>query len=559
MNNTSDFIIGNGVLTRYTGPGGDVVIPDGVTRIGNRAFYECRNLTSITIPDSVTTIGDGVFWECSSLMSVDIPDSVTIIGYSAFSGCSNLTSVTILGSVTTIGKEAFRGCRNLTSVTIPDSVTIIGNRVFYECRNLTSITIPDSVTTIGKEVFWGCRNLTSVTIPDSVTIIGNRVFYECRNLTSITIPDSVTTIGKEAFRGCRNLTSITIPDNVTTIGFGAFCDCENLTVYWAGSGNVGAEAFNGIHCAVLPRVPFAQFDAASTRRAAILGFLQNTDRYTDEAIRTAYCKYAIRQRKQLLTHIFAEDQVLALLFYAEQQKITAANFETEYMTPASAANATECVAFLLDWSRTHISQEDVDQQLERELLKDPFNAADMKKLWSYGPLDDGTLMLTSYKGDAQEVFVPERIGKKSVTMLGDHVFSTSTASGADKPAPRRAALEQIHSVMIPDSILHIGEGAFSGCTGLTEITIPDRVTILSENLFRGCTGLTNVTLPQTLKKIRANAFKDCTALTDIALPGTITSIGRNVFKGCANLVIHGPAGRKAAAYAEKHQIPFVAE
>ncbi len=129
----------------------------------------------------------------TNIKSVIIENGVTTIGEYAFYYCTGLTSVTIPNSVTTIGQYAFSNCTVLTSVTIGNSVTSIGNNVFYNCRSLTSITIPDSVTTISNYAFMDCTSLTSVTIGNSVTSIGNGAFYNCTGLTSITIPDSVTT------------------------------------------------------------------------------------------------------------------------------------------------------------------------------------------------------------------------------------------------------------------------------------------------------------------------------------------------------------------------------
>ena len=91
MSNPSDFVIENGVLTEYVGPGGDVVIPEGVTSIGGGAFWCCSSLTGVTIPEGVTSIGNLACFGCSSLTSVTIPDSVTSIGKDAFYGCYALT------------------------------------------------------------------------------------------------------------------------------------------------------------------------------------------------------------------------------------------------------------------------------------------------------------------------------------------------------------------------------------------------------------------------------------------------------------------------------------
>ena len=117
-----------------------IIIGDGVTTIGNRAFSYCSHLTSVTIPNSVTTIGGGAFEDCRSLTSVTIPNSITTIEQSAFSGCRSLTSVTIPNSVTTIGQSAFNSCTNLQKVHIGDSVKAIGRYAFYNCTSITQIS-----------------------------------------------------------------------------------------------------------------------------------------------------------------------------------------------------------------------------------------------------------------------------------------------------------------------------------------------------------------------------------------------------------------------------------
>ena len=118
----------------------NVVIEDGVTSIGNYAFWSCSSLTSITIPKSVTSIGANAFERCSSLTSITIPDSVISIGASVFEECRNLSSITLSNNITSIGNWAFHGCP-LTSITIPDSVTSIGAMAFYSCSNLQTISL----------------------------------------------------------------------------------------------------------------------------------------------------------------------------------------------------------------------------------------------------------------------------------------------------------------------------------------------------------------------------------------------------------------------------------
>lgn len=156
----SDFIIENGVLVTYNGDSTDVVIPKGVTAIGDSAF-SAKDLTSIVIPDGVTRIGK---WALNrkSLTSVTLPDSVTTIDEQAFYLCEQLTSVELSDNLTTIGNSAFSACKKLTSIDIPDGVTSIGYGAFMQCYDLTSITIPASVTSWGYSVFASCTSLTDI-------------------------------------------------------------------------------------------------------------------------------------------------------------------------------------------------------------------------------------------------------------------------------------------------------------------------------------------------------------------------------------------------------------
>jgi len=199
-----------------------VVIEFGVTRIGNLAFCDCGNLSSIIIPNSVTSIGSMMtFGGCESLPSIAIPSSVTSLFGSAFGGCKSLTSIDVDSNNNNYASEdgiLFNKNKSILiycpegktgDYVIPNSVTKIESSAFAGCESLISITIPNSVIKIESATFGGCTSLTSITLPNSIISIGNQSFGDCTSLPSIIIPGSVTKIESGAFFRCTNLTLIT--------------------------------------------------------------------------------------------------------------------------------------------------------------------------------------------------------------------------------------------------------------------------------------------------------------------------------------------------------------
>ena len=229
---TPNFTITAGVVSSGSSCAGAVVIPAGVTSIGDWAFAFQSALTSITIPASVTSIGNFAFYDAIALTSITIPASVTSIGNSAFSGPISLTSVTFAegSTLTSIGDHAFYGATALTSITIPASVTSIGEMAFSSGA-LTSITFDgtSTLTSIGNSAFNSARSLTSVTIPASVTSIGDWAFANATLLTSVYFLGDAPTGGDRPFNGVAAGAKAYIKSGAT--GFEDICDVwNNLTV-----------------------------------------------------------------------------------------------------------------------------------------------------------------------------------------------------------------------------------------------------------------------------------------------------------------------------------------
>ena len=225
-----------------------VVIKDGVTSIGNFAFYNCKSLTSITIPDSVTSIELAAFNNCNNLTSITIPDSVTSIGDSAFELCNKLSSITLSNNITSIGNWAFHGCP-LTSITIPDSVTSIGDNAFYACSSLKTISL-SCKSSLKKSDFGDKANLVSYTNQHTLTKTaakaatcsesGNKEYWTCEHCGKYFLSDdanpataTAVELSETVIPASHKLTKVEAKDaTCTEDGNKAYWTCEHCKKYF---------------------------------------------------------------------------------------------------------------------------------------------------------------------------------------------------------------------------------------------------------------------------------------------------------------------------------------
>lgn len=245
------------------------------TKIGNSAFYMCRNLTSLTIEDGVTEIGSSAFNGCMSLKEVTVPGTVQQIGEYAFAACYDLEEVVIedgsvsigayafngsgvyaeagthltVGSGAVIGNEAFRQFSGLTTAHIKKNVVSIGDFAFFNNEKLETVIIDENVKSIGDYAFYACGVLKSLSLGEGLKSIGVYAFAVCSALPEVTIPEGVTNIGQYAFGACTSLETVrigTAPNQV--VGPSAFVECTNLknVEVFGTEGKLGDSAFSGI-------------------------------------------------------------------------------------------------------------------------------------------------------------------------------------------------------------------------------------------------------------------------------------------------------------------------
>ena len=470
MSNASDFIIENGVLNKYVGPGGDVVIPDGVCAIGVRAFMGCETVTSIFLPDSVKIIGDAAFEYCKSMTQIRLPKSMKLIRGAAFRSCRALASVEIPAGLEYIYQYTFEGCSCLKRVEVSEGITYIDNGGFSYCDELETLVLPMSVT---KDLFMHVKTLT-----------GNYgVLKNCGKLSSVVAP------------GIR-LTDFSDPKDKLMAVKGYMDERErfvDLDIAVSYDHYILSQKKR-----VLPHV-FKQ------DHVQVLSLFVDNGKITKVNIDTDFLEPAIEANAtQCVSFLLnwknenvPDGELLPTLKLNEKAK------KTEKKKVEKDPYDPEKMKEL--WS----SKKREDGTLELTKYKGTNKKINFPPRIGKKPVTRLGDALFSRERDAKhrefakqlaEVHIPE-----GIVEIGNEAFY-----GCSK----------LKLVELPASIEKIGSGAFFQCSKLSEITFSERLTEICAGAFYNCVGLRDLVIPASVTQIGKNAFQTCYNLTIHAPAGS---------------------------------------
>ena len=246
------FVIEDGVLKKYEGPGGVVTVPRGVDVIAGYAFSGNRDLTELRLPVGLKRIGDYAFRSCRSLERVTLPEGLESIGSGAFTRCGSLREITFPRTLRELRTAAFGVCGSLETVRFPRDTPLrrISPETFSKCRSLKTVELPDRITEICWSAFEDCGALRELRFPPRLRRIEGRAFSNCVSLGGPEFPEGLEEIDTGASFGCGSLRTLRLPAGLKRIGPAAFSDCGDLDVTVTNVKTEGQGVFVNCRCRV---------------------------------------------------------------------------------------------------------------------------------------------------------------------------------------------------------------------------------------------------------------------------------------------------------------------
>ena len=600
------------------------------------------NSSSVSIPSylgeyEVKSIGQGLFQDNTNLRSVIIPESVTEIGNLAFKNCVNLSSVTInatglkdlssyFASSSCEYYSAFYNTGTNTqgmTVTFGNGVTRIPSYLFATGKeksdniycHIKTLKMSGTITELGESAFKNCYDIKNVTWGTNLKKIGANCFENCEEIESVVIPASATQIGGCAFKNCVMLSSLTI--NAASLedasSYSVTSSCENYSVFYnAGTKTQGMTVTFGGGVTRIPSYLFTTGKEKSDNIYCHIRTLKISDTVTEigqSAFKNCY-------------------DIENVDWSTSLKRIDANSFENcekigSVMIPTSATQIGGCAfkncIMLSNVTINAVSLEDASGYSATNSCENYsiFYNAGTKTQGMTVTLGEGVTRIPSYlfatgKGKADNVYchITTLNMNNMVTEIGESAFENCYDINTINWGPNLKKIgeysfyncEKIESVMIPASVTRIGKGAFQNCTMLSNITINaisledtsgysttsscenysvfyntgtvaggmtvtfgNGVTRIPAYLFATGKGIeyntychvTSVKIPSTVQSIGACAFYNCYNLSKVECASQTASVGDDILKGCPNVTLYAYTLSPIAQYALANGIACV--
>ncbi|MBE7077128.1 MAG: leucine-rich repeat domain-containing protein [Clostridiales bacterium] len=556
---------------------------EGVANIGNEAFKDCHELRNVTFGNGLNSIGKSAFENCSAMTEVIIPNSIQTMGKNAFKGCSEVSFLQLpfigktreqshkstLGYTITcdsgvyktveitdmpvIHSKAFKDCTVVKEVNFNDVVTQINKGAFKGAHNLEAVILSDSMDTISADTFKDCGNLRSITGGANVKYIEESAFENCGSISTIRFPllerigpnafgfcstlsdlgeiDKWQYIGASAFESCSSLKSIALPYGVTAISESAFENSGLQYVEMANVSQIFESAFMGcselIEIWGLDNVGLIEKQAFSG--CGQLGAVRLGDSLTEigkKAFEDCYSltEVIVPTSVQKMGRRVFEDcnslKGLSMPFIGktrEKSKWYSLNY-----TIASRKEEGRLTVEVTDMPEIHtgafrscsIVEHIVFGEGVTEIAKSAFaNATGLKSIVL--PSTIQTIKQNTFKNCESLVDI---YGGNSVTAIEKNAFKNCYSLG----------------YINFQSLQHIGDGVFMGCSTLSDLGDIDNLQYIGEGAFESCSSLKKISLPAGITAISADAFKD-SGLQYVEMEN-VSQIFESAFMGCSELI-----------------------
>ncbi len=466
----SDFLVTGVVLESYTGSDAHVTVPDGVEIIGEDAFKDCDFIVSVDLPKGLYKIEGDAFTNCEGLKEINLPESLEDIDMNAFENCKSLKAIDIPKNVNFVSGCSFCGCDSLEKITVDKEnqfYTAIDNVLFNKdktelikyapAKKEKSYCVPQGVFEIVYDAFRDSSSLEQVTVPEGVEIIYPSVFENCKDLRNVTLPESLYFLGYSAFEGCTSLTSMIIPKDVKELHFHTFSGCESLEYVEIQNESIEISEIAFSDCDSLKYVKLpSTFNETTSwwkKRFSPQVIAVSALDYLDKD--TKIVKY-LQKDKLATIDLLAKAKRLDLVskLLEKSPKIELASLN-DIINHVSRLGSIEANSVLLDYKNKHFTKEEEQRleamELDKSLGLRKMSIADYKRLFRYQE-KNGKIIINGLKSNVPHVEIPEAIGGKTVTEIGDYAFSKCT---------------NLVSLIIPKTVTEIGTLAFYGADNLT--------------------------------------------------------------------------------------------